>query len=200
MLDSLDSLPLTLAGVLVFIFAFAFASATMLTTWGRVWWSFARENGVPFSSLQSRINDRWQLPVNATLVAFLACVLIGLLELGSQTALNAILGGSTLCIFTSYSIPVACLLMNNRRNFSTKHYFDLGRVFGLVLNTISFTWMTFVFVWLCFPLYLPVTLSTTNWASVVFFGILFLSTVNWFAHSRREFKVPVAIESVGVEM
>jgi amino acid transporter len=200
MLDSLESLALTLIGMVFFIVTFAFASSTMLTTWSRVWWSLARENGVPFSSLQSRINDRWQLPVNAILVAFLACTLIGLLELGSQTALNAILGGSLLCMFSSYGIPIACLLLKNRQNFSSKHYFDLGRVFGLVLNTISVIWMAFVFVWLCFPLYLPVTDSTMNWAVVVFFGILFLSTVNWFAHSKRDFKVPVAIESLSVEI
>ncbi|CAK3848194.1 Choline transport [Lecanosticta acicola] len=197
MLDSLDSLTLTLIGMLVFIITFAFASSSMLTTWSRVWWCLAREGGTPLSNLQSRVSDRSQLPVNAILFTSLACALIGLLELGSATALNAILGGAILCIFASYGIPIACSLLDQRRAFTGNHDVALG--FALpILNAISVAWIAFVFVWLCFPLYIPVSLATMNWAVVVFFGIVALSGVNWLAHSHKHYTVPAAIESVEV--
>jgi amino acid transporter len=194
MLDSLDSMALTIIGVIIFILTFVSASVAMLTTWSRVWWTLARENGTPMSGLQSRIHQGFQLPVNAILFASLACALIGLLELGSATALNAILSGAILCIFMSYAIPISCSLLARRSSFQSKHYFNLGRA-GLILNGISVIWIAFVFVWLCFPLYVPVTNSTMNWAVVVFFGLLALSAINWFTHSRKHFTVPEMINS-----
>lgn len=190
--DSLDSLPLTVISLVVFILAFVTASITMLTTWSRVWWTLAREGGAPFAEFLGRTKGESKLPVNAIMFAFVACMLIGLLELGSATALNAVLSGAVLCIFASYAVPIFFLLLSKRRDFVPKHLFDLGSLMGTVMNVMSLSWICFVFVWLCFPLYVPVTLSTMNWAVVVFFGVLALSGINWVAFSRRNFQAPTA--------
>lgn len=193
MVDSLRSFPLSIIGTVVFIICFACASVTMVTTFSRVWWSLAREGGVPFSRFMAAINEHSQLPVNSIIFSVIVCLLIGLLELGSSTALNAILGTAVLCIFSSYAIPIACSLMGKRSTFSTSHYFNLGSVFGTALNVISVVWIIFVFVWLCFPLYLPITMDNMNWAVVVLFAVIVVSRTNWVLHSRNYFKVPGAI-------
>lgn len=193
MVDSLRSFPLSIIGTVVLIICFACASVTMVTTFSRVWWSLAREGGVPFSKFMATINEHSQLPVNSIIFSVFVCLLIGLLELGSSTALNAILGTAVLCMFSSYAIPIACSLMGKRSTFSTPHYFSLGSVFGTALNVISVVWIIFVFVWLCFPLYLPITMDNMNWAVVVFFAVIVVSGTNWILHSRNYFKVPEAL-------
>lgn len=120
LLDSLDSQALTIVSVLMIIITFVFASITMLTTWSRVWWSLAREGGTPMPIWLSRTKGKSALPVNAIIFTAIACTLIGLLELGSATALNAILGGAILCIFISYAIPIALSLSARRVHFAGK--------------------------------------------------------------------------------
>ncbi len=194
MLDSFDSLALTIVGVLIFIICFLFASSTLMTTFSRVLWSFSREGGMPFSGAMGSVSSRSLIPVNAILVGFLLCILIGLLELGSSTALNAILGAGILFIFMSYAIPITCALLQQRHAFSAAHYFNLGKVLGSTLNAISVVWICFIFVWLCFPLYLPVTGVTMNYAIVVFAIVTLLSTINWFVWSNKRFRSPEAVE------
>lgn len=191
MLDSFDSLSLTIVGVLVFIICFFFACSSLMTTFSRVWWSFARDGGVPFSGTMSR-KSKDDLPINSILFGFVASALIGLLQFGSVTALNAILGAGILFIFMSYAIPIFCSLANRRKNFIAPHYFNLGKL-GTIINCVAIVWIFFVFVWLCFPLYIPVTGSTMNFAIVVFFVVLAISTINWFCYSSKHFKTPSPI-------
>ncbi len=63
-------------------------------------------------------------------------------------------------------------------------YINLGR-FGVPLNIIAVTWALFATVWLCFPLYLPATGNTMNYASAVTAGTLIVASINWFAYSRK---------------
>jgi amino acid transporter len=193
LVDSLRSFPLAVVGTLVFIVCFACASVTLLTAFTRIWWSLARQGGVPFSKVMARVSEPSQLPLNSIIFSVVACSLIGLLELGSATALNAILGSAILCVFSSYAIPVACSLLGKRSALKVPHYFNLGNGFGTVLNWISVVWIVFVFVWLCFPLYLPVTMDTMNWAVLVIAVVIAISGINWLAHAKNCFQVPRAI-------
>ncbi|KIW36491.1 uncharacterized protein PV06_11258 [Exophiala oligosperma] len=193
MVDSFNDLPLTIVGVLVFIICFLFASSTLLTTFSRVLWSFSRDDGMPFSGTMGKMSTGSSIPVHAVLLGFLVCILIGLLELGSSTALNAILGAGILFIFASYAIPITCALLQHRKDFAATHYFDLGKIVGRALNVISVVWICFIFVWLCFPLYVPVTGVTMNYAIVVFAIVAMLSTINWFAWSNKRFRYPEAM-------
>ncbi|KAJ6086807.1 hypothetical protein N7467_005721 [Penicillium canescens] len=193
LVDSLRSFPLAIVGTLVFIICFACASVTLLTAFTRIWWSLARQGGVPFSKFMARVSEPSQLPMNSIIFSVVACSLIGLLELGSATALNAILGSAILCVFSSYAIPVACSLLGKRSALKGRHYFNLGNGFGPVLNWISVVWIVFVFVWLCFPLYLPVTMDTMNWAVLVIAVVIAISGINWLAHAKNCFQVPRAI-------
>lgn len=54
-----------------------------------------------FSNWMSRIKGESRLPFNAVVFAVIPCTLIGLLELDSATALNAILGSAILYVFVS---------------------------------------------------------------------------------------------------
>ncbi|CZR67468.1 uncharacterized protein PAC_17367 [Phialocephala subalpina] len=195
LLDALDSLPLTIISILVFIITLAAATACTLTTFSRVWWSFAREGGVPFSRLIARVNENTKLPVNSLLFCVVAIILMGTIQLGSTTAINAILGASIVCIYSSYAIPIVCLMLDRSTKLSGTHYFNLRR-FGPICNTIAIIWMAYEFVWLMFPLYLPVAGTTFNYSVAVFSGVIFVSGINWFFHSKSLYVVPVALADI----
>jgi amino acid transporter len=189
MLDAMDSTPLTIIGILIFVTAFLIATVALLTTFSRVWWSFAREGGVPFAKWMSQVTTVSQLPVNAIVFGTIAAILIGLLELGAGIALNAILGSSILCIYASYIIPIFLLLFKRKTLLPEKRYFNLGR-FGAVCNVISVVWMIYAFIWLTFPLYLPATAETMNYSIAVFAGVVLVTAINWFCYSNRVYVEP----------
>jgi choline transport protein len=186
LLDCFDSKALTIIGILIFAICLLAASTTLLTTFSRIWWSFAKEGGVPFSESMSTISPSLNLPVVAICFCTLLVLLIGIIEIGSTLALNAILGTSIITIYLSYVIPIACSLAGGRKAMSSPHYLDLGK-FGFVLNAIAVIWMLFAVVWLLFPLYLPTTGATMNYSIAVLGGVVIVSTVNWLVYSRKAF-------------
>jgi choline transport protein len=190
-LDSMASLPLTIISSLLLIVSMIMSAVTVLTTFSRIWWSLARENGTPFPQFFSKINSKNELPVPAILFGFGATVALGAIQLGSTTAINAILGAGIICMMLSYVLPII-LFIGARKSLPKKRYFNLGR-FGLALNIVAIVWTIFITVWLFFPLYLPVTALTMNYAIAVMAGVVVFSLINWFAHSRKSYREPPVV-------
>lgn len=187
--DGFDSLTLTVIGSIIVIVTFLFGATTVTTVFSRTWWSFAHANGLPFSDLFSKTNERLHLPVNSILFCFISTVALGAIQLGSTTALSAIAGACIISFYASYTVPILGLLINRRAVFPEKRYFNMGKI-GPVVNIISVSWMTMMVVWLCFPSYVPVELLTMNWSSVVMSGVVFIATVNWFVFAKKRFVSP----------
>ncbi|KAH8693058.1 amino acid/polyamine transporter I [Talaromyces proteolyticus] len=196
-LDSMASLPLTIISSLLLILAMIMSAVTILTTFSRIWWSLARDNGTPFPHLFSRIMTKDELPVPAILFGFSASVALGAIQLGSTTAINAILGAGIICMMLSYVVPII-LFLGARNNLPDNRYFNLGR-FGAIFNVIAILWTIFIIVWLFFPLYLPVTALTMNYSIAVIAGVFTVSLINWFAYSRKVFKEPTGMVLETVE-
>lgn len=96
---------------------------------------------------------------------------IDAIQLGSTTALNALLGGAVIRGTTTYIIVITLALCRGSSYLTSDRWLGLGWR-GTAIRAVAMTWCAFVSVWLCFPLYLPVTLGTMNWASVVFVGVV----------------------------
>ncbi|KAI0131823.1 putative choline and nitrogen mustard permease [Xylariales sp. AK1849] len=193
LLDSLDSQALTIIGILIYAICMVAASVSCLTGFSRILWSLANQGALPFPAWISSVDTYHQLPVNAIMTSFILVLVIGTVWLGSSTALNAILGAGIVMCYLSYILVIGSLLYRGRNvAFPTKRFFNLGRA-GILLNGISIVWMPFITTWLCFPSYVPVTSSTMNYASVVIGGVFIVACVNWFAFSRKRYKVPVAM-------
>lgn len=193
LLDSLDSLSLTIISMIVFIGCFIFSAGSLMTTFSRVWWSFAREGGVPFSGTMSKIDNKYHVPVNALIFTFFAVSIIGLLELGAATALNAILGAGTSFLFLSYGLTIACGLATKREGFAVAHYFNLGRTTGMILSIISVVWIAFITIWLCIPSYVPVTGTSMNYTAAVLVAVNVIAGINWVFYSRKTYTSPKEI-------
>lgn len=82
-----------------------------IATASRQIWSFARDQGIPFSGTIRHVYPRWSIPLNAVLVSLLFCVLLSLVNIGSVAALNAILAVDLAALLCSYSLSIGCLFL-----------------------------------------------------------------------------------------
>lgn len=56
---------------------------------GRIYWSFARDNAVPFSGYFAHVNPKLQVPVRAHILTAFCVAVLGLLYMWADTAFNA---------------------------------------------------------------------------------------------------------------
>ncbi|ODV65056.1 amino acid transporter [Hyphopichia burtonii NRRL Y-1933] len=199
LLDSLNSLPLTTAGVFFLIATFYLSLIGYVLSTSRLFWAFANSEGLPWGkSFFGKIHPFWKVPINSLVLVLLILLILGCMIFGSSTALSAVLSSSMVCVNLSYIVPISLLLYRSKLStsvyarFSDQYggaipYFNLGR-FGMPLNIIAVCWGCFIMVWLNFPLYYPVTSSNMNYACAVL-GITFLiALIIWFTHARKHFE------------
>jgi amino acid transporter len=78
----------------------------MTVSSSRVYFAYARDGAMPFSKWLSHVNHITKTPVNATLAFCVRISLLGLISVGSMTALNGLFSGSALAGSVAYLIPV----------------------------------------------------------------------------------------------
>lgn len=85
------------------------------TASSRVYFAYARDGALPFSTWLAHVNSRTQTPVNATAAVCSLTALLGLISLGSTTALNAFFSGSSISGAVAYMMPLLmrCLYEDN---------------------------------------------------------------------------------------
>jgi choline transport protein len=159
------------------------AGVAGFTSWNRLYWSFSRANGLPFAKFTARLSGGDHIPVNAVIVNFFMMIVLGALGVGSLTALNAIFGSAAICALSSFSLSLFMAIRRGRGFLDPKRWLNLGRA-GLPMQCIALTWAVFASVWLCFPLYLPVTPEYMNWSIVILAGIVVVATVYYLGFCR----------------
>lgn len=78
----------------------------MNTSGTRIFFAYARDGALPFSRWLSTINSKTHTPMNATFALSIVFALIGLISLGSSTALQAFFSGSSVTGAAAYLMPV----------------------------------------------------------------------------------------------
>jgi amino acid transporter len=93
------------------IMVLTMACSTGITaTASRMTWSFARDQGLPFSHYLKKVNHRTKVPiVSVTVVCGLACALT-LIYIGSTTAFNDVISLTVTGFYGTYFLPSAFLL------------------------------------------------------------------------------------------
>jgi amino acid transporter len=114
--------------------------------------------------------------------------LLGLIYFGSSAAFNSFTGVATICLSTSYGMPILISVLRGRR--AVKHSsFSLGR-FGYFINIATLCWICLAVVLFCMPVSLPVAPATMNYASVVFAGFAAISVIWYSIRGRKDFNGP----------
>lgn len=91
------------------------------TTASRMTWSFARDNGLPFSRFISKVYPGTQIPVVAVLVVTVFAALLTLIYVGSSAAFNDVISLTITGFYGSYFLPAALLLWHRIKGDIAPH-------------------------------------------------------------------------------
>ncbi|KAH8700110.1 putative amino acid permease [Talaromyces proteolyticus] len=178
---------ITLIGIL--------SSIGIVASVSRLTWAFARDGGLPFSKFFVHIDGRFHVPFRSIGLVCAVVVLISLINIGSTTALSAILALTTCSLYLSYIIPIILLVV---RRFSQSSGgepvrfgpWTMGR-YGLGVNLYAILFGIFIIVFVPFPTQMPVTAENMNYAGPVFGVMALLLLIDWFMRGRKGFQGPL---------
>ncbi|KAK5055085.1 hypothetical protein LTR84_012833 [Exophiala bonariae] len=181
----------TTALMMPFIIVAVASTFGLLASASRTFWAFARDKGLPFSTFFAHVDQNSALPNRSIGFSILFLALLGLINIGSTTAFNAIVSLSVVGLYTSYLIPVLLHAIRRVRGPQLKYGpFQLG-AFGLPLNIFAVIYSTFIVIFLFFPPYMPVTAQNMNYACVVFGFVVLFSIFWWFVRGRTTYSGPI---------
>ncbi len=145
-----------------------FAGVGALTASSRCAYAFARDGAIPGYKWIGSTNDRLGIPLWGLVLSTVVDCLLGLIYFGSTAAFNSFTGVATICLSCAYGVPILVSMVRGRKSVKHSSY-SLGR-FGYLINGICIGWIFLAIVIFCMPTAIPVTLSTMNYASVVWAG------------------------------
>lgn len=119
--------------------------------------------------------------------------LLSLINIGSTTALLAIVTLTIGSLMSSYVITIGCLLLKRIRGEPLPpHRWTLGR-FGMAINIAAQAFLLPVFVFAFFPLTSSVTPESMNWCVVMYCGIIIIAVLYYIFRGRHHYIPPVAL-------
>lgn len=145
--NALQDKTATSAIVSILIAMFIFATIGIMASTSRLTWAFARDKGLPFSTVLARIHPRFKLPFNSILLTAVINSLLSLINVGSTTAFNAMLSLSVLSLYLTYITPVVLILHLRVKYPGSIAWgpFRMGRV-GPFVNVLSILYTTYACV------------------------------------------------------
>jgi amino acid transporter len=125
--------------------------ASSITSMARMWYAFARDDGMPGSSLIKRVSPTYRTPVWSILVTSALAVVLCLYA----SAYFVITSISTITLYLAYMFPIYLNWRNRRRRqgeYTTPETapWSLGS-WGPVLNVIAIAWVLFLTVIFSLP-------------------------------------------------
>lgn len=169
----------SLMGLLIGISYFVGVAAT--ATVSRLTWAWSRDGGLhPWIAI---VSQRFHVPVAAVILPTIIVILLALLGLGSSAAFGAITALSSLALYVSYSIAIACMLWTRLSRPLELGSWNLGR-WGLWVNIFALVYTIWVIVFLPWPSSLPVTATGMNYASPIFAFCVLFALISWFLWAR----------------
>ena len=96
-------------------------SVGIATTASRMTWSFARDQGLPFSRFLKKVNNSTRVPiVSVSVVCAFSCIL-SLIYIGSDTAFNDVISLVVTGFYCTYFLPSAFLLYHRIKGHILPH-------------------------------------------------------------------------------
>lgn len=179
--------------LMVFVFFNGLVSLfSSLASVSRLTWAFARDKGLPASAWLGKVHPTLRIPLNALILVSVVIVLIQIINIGSTTALYAIVSISTIGLYISYVMPILFIFLAKMRGDQiTYGPWKMSRVFGLATNFFAVIYGIFIIIWLPFPPYMPITAENFNYAGPIIGFVILLALGDWFAGTgKKRFVVP----------
>ncbi|KAI1762688.1 amino acid transporter [Hypoxylon sp. FL1150] len=170
----------------------------------RMIWSFARDNGLPFSRHLSKLTRGSSLPIYAILSTMGIAGLLSLIVLGSSVALSALLSLIVAALYSSYLL-VCGLFLWRRCTGGFQHSEDAGNQseglvwgpwklpepLGILNNVFACVYSAVLLFWSFWPQTFEPTPETFNWSILIFGAVVLFSVVWYILRARHYFRGPI---------
>ncbi len=122
-----------------------------ITSMARMWYAFARDDGMPGSGLIKQVSPKYRTPVYSIIITSVLAVLLCLYA----AAYFVITSISTITLYLAYMIPIYLNWRNKRRGqgeFTTPETapWNLGK-WGPLINVIAIAWVIFLTIIFSLP-------------------------------------------------
>lgn len=182
------------------------ASNSLMAEGSRSLYAFARDQGLPFSDLLSKVSSR-SVPVYAILLTGLVQIAFNSIYFGTVTGFNTIVAIATqgfcklenfrqvctrlIVSDLSYAMPLLARIIAHFSGKKTRLEgpYSLGR-YGIVLNIIGFLFLAFMCIIANFPSATPVDSENMNYTSAATGLIMLFSAIFWLTTGRKKFTGP----------
>ncbi|OAL23813.1 hypothetical protein AYO22_06132 [Fonsecaea multimorphosa] len=155
------------------------ASASRLT------WAWSRDGALP--AYFSYIDPKQRIPVRSVWLPVFIVMLLALLNIGSSIAFNVIVALSTLGLYQSYLMAIACMIWARYKGRVEPSGWSLGR-WGVYINVFAVVYSAYIMVFLCFPSFLPINGSDMNYALPINAFVQLVTLALWFLWGKRNWK------------
>lgn len=160
----------------------------------RQMFSFARDQGLPFSGWLATVDKTRHIPANAVLFTCLFTIVVSILYIAADAAFNAIISLYAGSIMATYALSIGSVLYQRlyHPDQLPPAAWSLGRRGGPIVNFIALLYVVFAFFWCFWPNERHVTPDNFNWAPVMYLVVVIASLVMYFAQGRKVYKGPVS--------
>ncbi|KAF4458864.1 choline permease [Fusarium albosuccineum] len=172
------------------IVCMVFTATAIMTTSARMTYAFARDRGLPFSSVWAVVHPTLEVPLNALLWTTAWVIIFGLILLGSSSAFNAITAASVVALGVTYAIPPFIHLCRGGNMLPEDRPYKLSTPVRWVCSLVGIAWAILTTVLFVFPPELPVTPTNMNYCIAAFGIILLIAVVTWIFDGRKHYKGP----------
>ncbi|KAL4804285.1 GABA permease [Aspergillus unguis] len=172
-------------------------AVSLLAEGSRSLFAFARDNGLPFSGVLSKVMGKRHIPLYAILATVLVQVAFNSIYFGTVTGFNTIISIATTGFYISYALPLLSRLLGHvfPSNSSSKPRFtgpfSLPVPLSLSLNLAGLLFLLFAFVTFNFPSEAPVDSQNMNYTSAAIGIIALVAVCTWVLSARKKFTGPI---------
>lgn len=186
------------SGLTVLLIVIGLGASNALTAeGGRAVYAFARDRGLPFSGLLSKVDSRKQIPIYALCLTVLVQIALNSIYFGTVTGFETVVSIATEGFYVSYAMPLLARLLSHFTSSAPVQInglYNLGKL-SVPLNFVGLVYLVFTAVTFNFPTLRPVTPENMNYTSAAVGVIMVVAVVTWLTTGWRQFKGP---ESGGV--
>lgn len=155
------------------------ASASRLT------WAWSRDGALP--AYFAKIDPKHRIPVRSVWLPVFIVMLLALLNIGSSIAFNVIVALSTLGLYQSYLMAIACMIWARWDKRVEPSGWSLGS-WGVYINIFAVIYSAYIMVFLCFPSFLPVTAEGMNYALPINAFVQLCAVAWWFLWGKKNWR------------
>ncbi|KAL8835926.1 MAG: hypothetical protein Q9176_006610 [Flavoplaca citrina] len=200
--------------IAILLFMTAAGAISAMATSSRLIWALARDRGLPGWRLVTKLEPKTAIPTLAIIITSLVAILIGLINIGSATAFNAVISLSVSSLYASYIITETLLLYRRCTGFILPHQkhlppspstissnpnnrnlnwgpFHLPGLFGILVNIFAVAFGLIIFFFSFWPVATPVEPATMNYSIVMTGSVVVFAVAYYIVYARKIYTGPI---------